>query len=213
MKKIILGLALLATPAAAADMPLKARPLAQPVGCTINYCVGFYVGAGLSGVANNLNVFANGINGSLNAGGTILDLHAGYRMYNGKFYLGAEVGGGYDVAFGSGPVGGFSDRFSGMEVVKLGGSLAGLLGQQNTFAFPEALQPYFMSFYANVGAKQRMGANGLVGGVGAEFVIGPNSTINLDYFNVQYSGGGVTDTTIAAIPQENLFRLSYNYNF
>lgn len=203
----------LSAPAVAADMPAKA-PVFAPAGCTIAYCTGFYAGVGISGVATNLNVFAGGIQGSLNAGGTILDLHGGYRFWNGKFYLAAEVAAGYDVAFGTSGLGvSFGDRFSGIEIVKFGGALSALFGNQTSFTWPVALQPYLMSLYLSTGAKQRMGSSGILGGAGAEFVIGPHMTINLDYFNIQYGSGGASDVPGLAVPSENLFRLSANYAF
>ena len=220
LKRILLALSLFASPALAADFPVLPVKVVAPAvpACTILHCTGFYAGGGLSGVATNLNVFANGINGSLNAGGTILDIHAGWRSWNGSIYIGGEVSAGYDVAINTGAVSvSPSDRFNVMELVKLGGNISGLLGSQGTFTFPAALQPYFMSWYIIAGGKQKLAQTGIVGGIGAEFVIGPKSTINLEYLNTQWGGGGAGISTpagtTAAITNENTFRLSYNWNF
>lgn len=220
-RSIFLGALLVAasamhSPAPAADLlRLKAPPpLAAPVDpCTVLYCVGFYAGVGVSGVNNGVNVFANGLAGTFNAGGTILDVHVGYRYWNSKFYLGLEGVASYDVALGTSGIGpSFSERFSGMELVKAGGSLSALLGTQ-PFTFPAALQPYLMSVYAITGGKQRMNRTGIIGGAGAEFVIGSRATIGLEALNIQYGGGGATDVAGLAVSSENLFRLTFNYNF
>lgn len=205
---LLLGMAA----ATAADLPTKA-PAASPAGCTITYCVGAYVGADLSGVATNVNVFGNGLSGSLNAGGTILGVHAGYRAWNGTIYLAGEVGCGADVSGGTTGIGSsFSNRWDCMELVKIGGSISSLLGS-TPITFPQALQPYLMSLYGITGGKQRMGSTGIVGGAGAEFVIAPKATINLEYLNVSYSGAGATDVPGIAATDENLFRLSFNRAF
>lgn len=217
MKKILMATVamLIGGSAFAADLriPLKAA-VAPVVQCSIDYCVSWYAGLGIIGAGSNLNVFGNGLNGSLNANGTLMDVHAGYRMWNGKFYLGGEIAGTYDMAGGTTGLGmSFSDRLAGMELVKVGGSLNALLGNQQPIVFPAALAPYLMSLYGIMGAKQRMGANGIVGGAGAEFVITPNTTINLEYLNVKYNGGGASDVAGLAVSDENLARMTFNYNF
>lgn len=215
MRRIVFAAmaALFCGPAVAADLPVKAAVVPAPVGCTVTYCVGWIVGADISGIATNVNVFGNGLNGSLNAGGTELGLHGGYRAYNGAIYLGATAGCAYDVSAGTSALGmGFSDRVSCTEIFRVGGSIGALLGQQS-FAFPAALQPYFMSFYGLAGGKQKMGSTAVVGGAGAEFVISKKATLRLEYQNAQWGNGGATDTAGIAIPSENLFLIAVDYNF
>lgn len=216
MRHLIAALALfcVASVAQAADVSRAASAaIAAPApGCTVDYCVGAVVGVDLSGVATNVNVFANGINGSLNAGGTLIGVHGGYRLWNGKIYVAGEVGCAGDVSGGTSGLGvSFSDRWSCTELLKFGGSLSSLFNT-GPITFPAALQPYLMSLYFIAGGKQRMNSTGVVGGAGAEFVIGPRSTIFLEYLNTQY-GSGASDTLGIAAKSENLFRIGYNYNF
>jgi hypothetical protein len=200
----------------AADLPkvLKA-PATTPTGCTKDYCVSWIVGADVTGVASSVDVFGSGIGGSFNGGGTLLGAHAGGRLWNGTFYIGFEVGGTYDVAGGaSGVAPGFGDRFAAMEIVRAGGPIGAIFGNSQGFTFPAALQPYLMSLYANIGGKQRMGSTGFVTGAGAEFIITPNATVSLDYFHVDYSGAGATNMpSVLALKNEDLARLSFNWNF
>lgn len=214
MKRFLIALvaAAMAVPAWGADLPrpfLKAAPSTVPT-CTVAYCVGFYGGLDISGNGTNVNLL-NGIGGSLNANGTEIGAHGGFRSWDGKLYLGAEVGCAYDVSMnivGLTP----SSKVRCMELAKFGGSLSALFGQQGAFQFPAALQSSFMSFYAIVGASERYGATGISAGVGAEFLVAPNVSLTLDYINVNYSGGGAVQGSLS-IPTENLFRMGVNYNF
>lgn len=199
--------------AGAADLRLRAAPaVAAAPACTVDYCVGWFAGFDISGVATSLNFVGQGIGGSFNGGGTLIGGHGGYRAWNGKLYMAGEAGCNYDVSSGTGGLGvGFSDRLGCSEVVKLGGSLSALLGTQ-PFTFPAALQPYLMSVYAIAGAKQRMGGNGIVGGAGAEFVITPHATVTLEYRNVSYKGG-TSDVPGLVLKDENLAVLGFNWAF
>lgn len=219
MKRFLTTLALavgLASPAGAANLPFPAKAPAAvaPLGCTISYCVGWIVGADVTGVASSIDVLGQGVGGSFNGGGTLLGIHGGFRAWNGTFYLGGEIGVTYDVSGGaSGVAPGFSDRFAAMEVAKIGGPIGALVGNTQGVTFPAALQPYLMSLYFNVGGKQRMGSTGVVGGAGAEFVITPRATINLDYFHVKYGNGGASDNPLVTLKDEDLIRLAFNWNF
>jgi opacity protein-like surface antigen len=207
--------------AAAADLPKAAATAmatkavtATPAvpSCTIASCTGFYAGLDITGDASNFNLIGNGINGSLNAAGTEIGGHAGFRSWNGTVYLGAEIGCAYDI--GMNVVGSSIDKFRCMELGKAGGSLTALFGQQQSFTFPQALQNSFVSFYGILGASERYGATGLAGGIGAEFIVAPKVSLTLDYINVNYSGGGPTTMSgLAQVPNENLFRLGINYDF
>lgn len=214
MKRFILAAlaAMLVAPAFGADIPrlaLKAAPATVPT-CSPVYCVGFYGGLDISGNGTNVNLL-NGLGGSLNANGTEIGGHAGYRSWDGKLYLGAEVGCAYDVSMnivGLTP----SSKVRCMELVKAGGALSALFGQQQAFQFPAALQTSFLSFYAILGASERFHSTGIAAGVGAEFLVTSNVSLTLDYINVNYSGGGAVQGSLS-IPTENLFRMGVNYNF
>lgn len=216
MKKLILALALLATPAMGADLPAKALSQLVPAtpACLVTYCVGFYAGLDVTGNGANMDIIGSGIGGSLNAAGTEIGFHGGYRAWNGTIYLGGEVGCSYDVStsvavLGASP----SDRLRCMELAKLGGALSALVGGQQQFPIPPALQSSFMSFYGVIGGTQRYGATGFVGGVGAEFIIMPKLTMNLEYLHSNFGGGGAIASPTLAAKDENLFRLLVSYNF
>lgn len=219
MKRIVFACLAVLAPGLAAGADLKAPPFkalapVPVVPCTVTSCTSFYGGLDITGAGSNVNVLGNGLNGSLNANGTEIGLHAGFRTYDGKIYLGAEAGCGYDVAMQMGVIGQSpTDRLRCMELLKGGGSLAALFGGATTFPIPPALQNSFMSFYGILGASERFNATGIAGGVGAEFVISPKVTMTLDYININYTGGGATASSIATVPNENLFRLGVNYNF
>lgn len=214
MKKLILAALawLVVAPAFGGDLPTRAAPVA-PVAvptCTVAGCFGFYVGMDISGNGTNVNLL-NGLGGSLNANGTELGGHVGFRSWDGKVYLGAEVGCAYDVSMhiaGITP----ASKVRCLELGKLGGSLTALFGQQQQFQFPATLQNSFMSFYAIVGASERYNDTGIAAGIGAEFLVAPKVSLTLDYINVNYTGGGASQGVIS-IPTENLFRLGINYNF
>lgn len=215
MKRFFIAIALtfVASVAFAADLPTKVvrAPVQTLPDCTVANCVGFYAGLDISGNGTNVNLL-NGLAESLNANGTEIGLHGGFRSWNGTVYLGAEVGCGYDIAMnfvGLTP----SSRVRCMELAKLGGSLTALVGQQQSFQFPQILQNSFMSFYGILGASERYGATGFAGGIGAEFLVAPKVSLTLDYINVTYGGGGAQAGTAVSIPTENLFRMGVNYNF
>lgn len=200
-------------PAFGADLPTRvATPalVAIPT-CTVAGCTGFYAGMDISGNGTNVNLL-NGLGGSLNAAGTELGIHGGFRTYNGTVYLGAEVGCAYDVSMNIANLTPGS-KVRCMELAKLGGSLTALVGQQQTFQFPQALQNSFMSFYGILGASERYQATGFAAGIGAEFLVAPRVSLTLDYINVTYFGAGPAPTSVTNIPSENLFRMGINYNF
>jgi len=207
---IITGLLTLTGSVRAADMPVKVAAVVPslPPWCSAQSCSGVYAGGSLIGNATNVNVIGNGINGSLNAGGQEMGLHAGYRAFDGTYYLGAEAGCSYNISSNLA-----SDRLRCMELLKAGGALSALFGGQQSFQFPAVLQNNFMSFYGIVGASQRINHTGLVGGVGAEFFILKNLTMTLEYLNTSYPGSSPTINGVIAVKDDNLFRLGVNYNF
>lgn len=214
MKRLLVLLAFMATPAFGADVakPALAKAVALP-SCSVASCTGFYAGLNVIGNGTNVNILGNGLNGSLNSAGTDLGGHVGYRAWNGTFYLGGEVGCSYDISTSTQVLGASpSDRLRCMELAKLGGALSALF-QNQTIPIPPMLQNSFMSFYGILGGNQRFNRTGFAGGVGAEFFIMPNVTMNLEYINVTYSGAGAPAATGVNATDENLFRLLLNYNF
>jgi hypothetical protein len=121
----------LAQPSRAADV---AKPKAIAfVPCTPIACTGWYAGFNLAGVATNVNVLGNGINGSLNAGGQNIGIQGGYQFWNGTFFFGPEVGIDYTYGGTVGATGGQSSpKYLASEVIKLGTPFSTFFGSAPT---------------------------------------------------------------------------------
>lgn len=225
MKRLILALSLLATPAFAADLPVKAL-VAPPVpNCDITRCSGFYVGLNVTGVGTNLDLIGGGLGGSVNANGTLLGGHVGYQAWNGQWFGAVEAGCAYDLTQKVDAIGGTnSNRFLCTEVVKAGGLLGSLLGtgwgnpapaapSQGALPFniPATLSSALVSPYVTLGAAQRFGKSGFVSGAGAQFIISANWNIGLEYMHIRYNRQQVTE--FQELDTENLIRMSVNYHF
>lgn len=227
MKKLIAALVLLATPAFAADVNPLANIVKAPVAapCTTTGCAGFYVGLDVTGIGTNLDVIGSGVNGSLNANGTLLGGHVGYQTWNDRWFGAVEAGCSYDVAQNVSAIGGTnSNRFLCTEVVKGGGLLQQLLGTQFgsvstaapsqgplPFTVPAALSGALITPFVTVGAAQRYQKNGFVAGAGAQFLLSANWNVGLEYMHINYNKGQVA--TGQVLDTENLIRLSLNYHF
>lgn len=211
-------------PAAAADLPAKPRLLASPAQCTSTACSGFYLGLDVTGMGSNLDVLGSGVRGSLFAGGMNLGGHVGYQVWNGALFGAAEVGCAYDVAQNVGAVGGNpTSRLLCTELVKLGGSLTGLLGgglagapaapSQGPVAVnvPASLANALVSPYVTIGAAQRHQKTGFAAGAGALFLVSANWNVSLEYLHINYNNAQVGPTT--TLDTENLVRIGLNYHF
>lgn len=225
MKKLLLGLALLASPAYAADLPIprKAVAVAPATLCSVTSCTGFYAGVDVTGMGSNLDILGSGINGSVFAGGMMIGAHAGYQLWNGAYFIAGEAGCSYDVsqrlsALGGGP----SDKYICQEVLKAGMQLAGLfgIGQGAPAApsqgpvpinIPALLQNSLMSPFVTMGAAQRHNKNGLVTGAGANFVLSSNWSTTFEYRHINYQKGEVAPGMV--LDTENLVRVSFDYHF
>jgi len=201
--------------AAAADLPVKASVFQTGTACTPTACTGFYGGFGLGGTGGNIDVFGQGIQGSLFAGGAIPSLDMGYIYKNGAWLLGAEASVGYQMNSGVNVNGtGFNaNGFVSTQVIRAGGALGALLGQQAPITIPPQLQAALISPYVQLGvAEHQMAgfwASGLVSGAGALFDIGPHTFLDLDYKHINYTGkgGGVSLGT------QDVVTIKLNYKF
>lgn len=112
-RSLIIALALLPSLAFAADMPVKAPPVAAPGPCqSAANCSGGYLDFGL-GLNADLGASFTGGAGANN--GESLNFGGGYQVWKGQLLAGVELNGGYQ--FGSaGSVGGFTST----QFVKLG---------------------------------------------------------------------------------------------
>jgi hypothetical protein len=221
-KALILALALLGSPAVAADLPVKAKaPLGFSDPCTIATastplsCSGFYVGAGLAGQGSNANIVGNGIDGSVFAGGITPTVDAGYLYAKGNAIFGAEFDVGYTVATKA-MVNGTSNSFNGFRITEdfqAGGNLSALLGTQTPITIPPSLSNSVIGPYVHVGTTQwqlpgNAWATGVISGAGVFFDIGPRLFGNLKYTYTNFSSaraGGLT------INDDNSLMVTINY--
>jgi hypothetical protein len=201
--------------AGAADLKLAPKA-AAPASCTQTSCSGLYLTGGITGIGTNVDVIGQGVNGSLFAGGGIVDIGGGYQLWNGSYFAAIEATIGIEATNRgvAGPAIG-PGSLVGLEQVKLGGALAGLLGQAQpaasapgqaptTIPVPAALAQAFMSPYAAIGVMQRGGNNMMVTGVGAEFVLSQGFSADLEY---------LYQPAMSSEPPSNLIRASLQYHF
>lgn len=195
MRRLLIACLLALAPglAAAADLPpLKAPPRAAAVADPNAGLNGLFIGAGVSGSGTNFDVLGNGLNGSINANGTVIDLHASYKYYDGARYAALTAGCGYDMTMNANAAGGVpSDHLLCTELVDLGGWLGSVM---NISASP---LPDFLKGaipFATVGAAQRMSRTGRAAGVGAVMPVpnAPNWVVGARYLNIDYSNAQVS---------------------
>lgn len=174
---------LFAHDAMAQSLPSKNPPLKSP--CTTIECTGWYAGAS---VANG--IFAG---------------DAGYQYWNGTAFLALEAGAGAQV-YTDPALSNNKNGFFAYEIMKAGGSFAGLLGT-TTVAPPNypSISAHLIAPYAFAGAVERSAANGWTTGGGSEFQVSPYSFVDLKYFYVNYGAN--------RLPPESIIMASWNFKF
>ena len=126
MKRSLLALAALAalsTHAFAADVPLPVKSPLKAV-CVAGACSGWYVGFGILGDGSNVDVVANGVNGSVFSTGGVLKVQGGYQFWSGSWFAALDASVGYEYTTNVSanlPVtaGSQGSRVVGTELVKL----------------------------------------------------------------------------------------------
>jgi opacity protein-like surface antigen len=215
MKKILLALMLLATPAWATDMPVKVAPVAGvPDPCTTSQCTGWYVGGGFAGNGTNADILGNGISGSVFAAGAIPFVNGGWQYWNGKLFLAAEVGVGDQLNIGG--LTGNETGVLGYQEVQFGGTLSGILGTNSApVTVPTVLSADLISLYVAMGVIERSFANGWETGAGAKFAIAPHLFLDIGYRYANYgvAAQAISPALTATYNNENLVRISVNYKF
>lgn len=193
MKKILMTTVavLIGGSAWAADLPVLKAPAAaaQPY----MWANGFYIGMGVSGSGTNFDVLGNGVNGSINANGTVIDGHISYKYYDGTRYAAITAGCGYDMTMNASAVGGLpNNHLFCTEMVDLGGFLGSIVNISSSPLLPDAFKGAVP--FVTVGAAQRMGSSGRLMGVGAVMPLqnAPNWVMGAKYFNVDYSNAQVS---------------------
>lgn len=220
-KAILLAAVLFASPAFAADLPVKARPLATfgdpcviASATTPLSCSGLYVGAGLAGQGSNADIIGSGVNGSVFAGGMTPTIDAGYLYAKGNMIFGAEFDVGYSFATkaNAGVVGNSFNGFRITEDFQAGGSLSGLLGTQVPITIPPSLASAIIAPYVHVGTTQWQlpgaWANGIESGAGVWAEVGPRTLVNFKYTYTNFAAaraGGLV------INDDNSLMVTVNY--
>lgn len=204
-KRSILALAALAalsSHAFAADVsfPVKA-PLLPVSTCVAGACSGFYAGFGVLGDGSNVDIVANGVNGSVFSTGGVLKVQGGYQFWNGSWFAALDASLGYEytskVSAGLPIVAGVGgSRIVGTELVKLGYNF--LPGTANAIT-PPSQSPVPLMVPANLlasstpyftfGGLQRRGKNEWVSGVGVQTVIAAGWSTDLKYLHAPSQQG------------------------
>ena len=209
-RRVILGaaLALLATQAVAADVPLPPMKAAAASPCIAGSCSGWYAGFGILGDGTNVDIIGNGVNGSVFAAGGAAVLHGGYQLWSGSWFAAIEGNAGYEftraAANGLPITNNGGSKFIGMELVKLGynffpsaqsavvapsQSPVPLISPANFFA---ATTPYLVP----LGGLQRRGKNLMVSGAGAETVISAGWSSSVNYLYAPSQNGDPANSIV-----------------
>lgn len=227
MLRSLFALALLAAPASAADMVLKAPVAPRSAACTLTSCIGLFAGGTISQAGGNFDVLGTGITG-IAQNGLGLGGQVGYEFFSNQFYGAALFHVESDVDLNSVPGARFTDRLTFGGCVRAGYSLAGLLGSTTSGtgasvpALPQALLSSLMTPYVNVCEDKRHGQAAIATGAGVEALIAADTlgrsawTLNVDYLHYSYNQGG-TAGSLAGMPiaqsTDNVVKASLNYHF
>lgn len=222
MKKLLLSaLALLiASPALAADLPVKAALAQAPVipTCAVaGPCTGFTLGFHLEGAGSNADILGSGLNGSIFNDGAGLGVQAGYQFWNGQFFIAGEAGGTFYT--GSNPalatIVGLNPNWSADVVAKAGYGINGLFNSPPAGTQPitpiQALNGAMLTPYFIVGERFRDHLNGFIAGAGVAYSLGGHSEVFVDYKHVTYNQN--TLAGLIQIGSEQSVTAGYNYKF
>jgi len=191
----ILGaLGLMASTASAADMAYKAPPPVPAVPyCTLNSCTGLYGGFTVAESGGSFNVISSGIGGiasnNINMGGDI-----GYEVWNGTYFLAAELDAVYGVvANGVLPGGGNTNQWGIGALAKVGYSLGSFFGTSsaNPPTLPTSLTNAVISPYIILGIWDRPWGAGFASGAGIQALLAANWTLSADYVHVNYNNAAI----------------------
>jgi opacity protein-like surface antigen len=195
MRRFIPFLALLAATgtASAADMAVKAVPLAPVPYCTLNSCTGLYGGFAVAESGGSFNVISSGLGGiasnNINLGGDI-----GYELWNGTYFLAAELDAVYGVvANGSLPGGGNTNQWGFGALGKVGYTISSLFGTSSASppTLPTSLTNAVISPYIILGIWDRPWGAGFASGAGIQALLAANWTLSADYIHVNYNNAAI----------------------
>jgi hypothetical protein len=207
----VLALAALTGSAFAADLPLKAPPLApQPVLCTTNQCSVLFGGITLLGQGSNVDIIGQGISNSVFSNGGMVAGTIGGQYWNSGVFLGVENLAGWSFGAPSSVNGVGVAQTGGLDIFwfEAGGSLGDLFGSgAQPVTINSALASDLISLYFGTGPAQPFGNSSLgtksfwTSGAGARYLL-PNTTrpILLDikyiYGNNQNNVGLTTNKNV-----------------
>lgn len=203
--KFILGIALALAAlsgARAADLAVKAPPLASSSACLTSFCTGWYVGGGFSGNGTNADIVGNGLDNSVFAAGAIPYVNGGYQYWNGSLFAAFEAGVGDQINIATA-----ASNETGVyayQSIQFGGTISGIFGTSAPVTPPSGLTADLISLYGEIGIAERQFATGLQTGAGAAFAMSPHILLKIGYRYVDYG-------TQAA--GENLVYTAINYKF
>jgi opacity protein-like surface antigen len=198
MYRSLLAVALLviAAPAYAADLPVKAPPtvVAVPYVCNLANCSGFYAGANLIETGSNFDVLSSGATPASNS--LALGGQFGYQLWNGQWFLGAEGDFDYGITqTGAVPGAGNSALWAVGGLAKIGYGLSGLFGSAATGnatpTLPSQLANALIAPYAILGVWDRPWGAGFASGAGVQALIASNITLSVDYIHVNYNNASI----------------------
>jgi hypothetical protein len=217
MRRVLFAatLALLATSAFAADLPLKVPPYkapATPFVCNTNQCTGWFAGVTLMGAGSNADIIGQGLDNSVFANGGVVGGVIGAQYWMNGIFLGVENTLGYSfgnpatVGNGQASVGG-----SGIDIFwfEAGGSLGDLFGSGTTpVAINNALISDLIAPYFGTGPAVAFSGNSTIGsssfwtsGAGVRYLLpNANRPILLDFKYVY----GVNNNTVGLASNKNL---------
>lgn len=192
--------AALCSPAFAADVPFPVKSPLKVTNCAPGACSGWYVGFGILGDGSNVDIVANGVNGSVFSTGGVLKVQGGYQFWNGSWFAALDASVGYEyttsVSANAPVVGSAGSRVVGTELVKLGYNFFPSTASAIT---PPAQSPVPMTVPANLlasstpyftfGGMQRRGRNEWVSGVGVQTVIAAGWSTDLKYLHAPSQQG------------------------
>lgn len=218
MKKIILALSLLIAGFSAANAQIVTKSAVVSSACVVSplSCTGFYVGAGLGGVATNFDLVGSGISNSVFAGGAIPFFNAGWQYAAGSMYFAVEAGIGdqFSTNASVNGVSGNQNGVFGFQEVQAGLSLAGLLDITTTpiVSVPTALSNRVIAPYLHLGIAERPWGNGVESGAGVKFDLTSHVMLDIKYTYVDYTGGAANNGP-AHFNAENIVSIGAEYKF
>lgn len=199
---IALAFAALSSHAFAADVPFPVKsPLLKVSSCVPGSCSGFYAGFGILGDGSNVDIVANGINGSVFSMGGVLKVQGGYQFWNGSWFAALDASVGYEYTTKASSnlptiAGNGGSKLVATELVKLGynffPSTAAALTPASQSPVPLTVPANLLASstpYVTMGGMQRRGKNEWVSGVGVQTVIAAGWSSDVKYLHAPSQQG------------------------